>query len=94
MHVHVELPPNTMYPGMLFSSAEDNEDILLHQYSHAMALWCVAIEEASNHANQKGRVLPGHMRHALIDALHYLREPHVRTTARISLYCMRIGKPN
>lgn len=68
---------------------EDNEDTQLHQFSHAMALWCVAIEEAGNHANQKGHTLPGTMRQALIDALHYLQESHVRKKAQLSLYCMR-----
>lgn len=67
----------------LSSSVEDNEDVLFHQFSHAMAFWCVAMEEAGNHANQKGRVLPGTLRQALIDALHYLKEPHIRSTARL-----------
>ena len=48
-----------------------------------MAFWCAAIEEAGNHANQKGHILPGAMRVALIDALHYLNEPQVRSMARL-----------
>lgn len=67
----------------IFLFTEDIEDVQFHQFSHAMAFWCVAVEEAGNYANQKGHILPGTMRQALIDALHYLKEPHVRSIARL-----------
>jgi hydroxyethylthiazole kinase-like sugar kinase family protein len=85
--LHSLLPCSAAIAAACVSSVigetEDKEDVLFQQFSHAMAFWCVAIEEAGNHANQKGRVLPGTMRPALIDALHYLKEPHVRSTARL-----------
>ena len=84
----------TLSLSLSLSLADDSEETLLHQFSHALSLWCVAVEEAGSHANQRGSLLPGTMRQALIDALHYLTESHVRSAAKLSLYCMRTGKPS
>jgi hypothetical protein len=96
-YLHSMLPCSAAVAAACVSSvlrgADDSEDALLHQFSHALALWCVAVEEASSHASQRGVTLPGTMRQALINALHYLKESHVRSSAKLSLYCMRTGKP-
>ena len=65
---------------------EEVEGVTLRHFSHALALWYVAAEEACNHANQKGKILPGTLRQSLIDALHYLDEPHVRTKAHLKAH--------
>jgi hypothetical protein len=96
-YLHSLLPCSAAIAAACVSSVlretDDSEDALLHQFSHALSLWCVAVEEAGSHANQSGTLLPGTMRQSLIDALHYLKEPHVRSAAKLSLYCMRTGRP-
>ena len=77
-------PPSSLsLPSTLCPAPDDNDDVMLHQFSHGLAFWYVAAEEAGNHANQKDSVLPGTLRQALIDALHYLDEPHVRSKAQL-----------
>ncbi|CAI8044203.1 hypothetical protein GBAR_LOCUS24543 [Geodia barretti] len=97
-YLHSLLPCSAAVAAACVSSVlretDDSEDALLHQFSHALSLWCVAVEEAGSHANQHGTLLPGTMRQSLIDALHYLTESHVRSAANLSLYCMRTGRPS
>ena len=81
----LSLPPS-------FPFSDDSEGVTLRQFTHALALWYVATEEASSHANQRHHVLPGTLRQTLIDALSYLEERHVRSKAGLKAYTA--GKPH
>ncbi len=68
----------------LLPSSPPGDDVTVKECGHALALYYVAGEEAAiETSNAEGLIPPGTLRRNLIDALHYLDEPAVRTKAQL-----------